>query len=88
MIAAAWAASRGVTVVAFTPQTGRYGNRSGFVRNEQLVKLAPVEAIVCQGSGLQSNLLQTLKDARVPTHAFRIDGQAPASTATKRQAIG
>jgi len=88
MIAASWAASRGVTVVAFTPQTGRYGNRAGFVRNEQLARLAPVEAIVCQGSGLQSNLLQVLKDARVPTHAFRIDGQAPALTATKRQANG
>lgn len=88
MIAAAWAASRGVTVVAFTPQTGRYGNRAGFVRNEQLAKLAPVEAIVCQGSGLQSNLLQVLKAARVPTHAFRIDGQAPAPTARDRRAIG
>ena len=88
MIAAAWAASRGVTVVAFTPQTGRYGNRAGFVRNEQLAKLAPVEAIVCQGSGLQSNLLQVLKAARVPTHAFRIDGQAPAPAARDRRAIG
>jgi len=88
MIAAAWAVSRGVTLVAFTPQTGRYGKRAGFVRNEQLAKLQPVEAIVCQGSGLQSNLLQVLKDARIPTHAFRIDGQAPAPTATKRQAFG
>jgi hypothetical protein len=81
MIAAAWASSRDVTVVAFTPQTGRYGSRAGFVRNEQLVKLAPVEAIVCQGSGLQSNLLQVLKKARIPTHAFPISGQAPAPTA-------
>ncbi len=88
MIAAAWAASRKVTVVAFTPQTGRYGNRAGFVRNEQLVKLAPVEAIVCQGSGLQSNLLEVLKTARIPTHAFPISGQAPAPTARNRQANG
>lgn len=87
-IAAAWAASRGVTIVAFTPQVARYGKRAGFVRNKQLAELRPVEAIVCQGSGLQSNLLQTLKDARVPTHAFRIDGQAPAPTVTKRQALG
>ena len=87
-IAAAWASSRNVTVVAFTPQTGRYGSRAGFVRNEQLAKLQPVEAIVCQGSGLQSNLLQVLKEARVPTHAFRIDGQAPAPTVTKRPAFG
>lgn len=76
-IAAAWAASRGVPLVAFVPQTARYGNRAGFVRNEQLVGLRPVEAIVCQGSGLQSNLLAKLKEAAVPTHAFRIDAQAP-----------
>ncbi len=88
MIAAAWASSRNVTVIAFTPQTGRYGPRAGFVRNEQLVKLAPVEAIVCQGSGLQSNLLQVLKTARIPTHAFPISGQAPAPTARNRQANG
>lgn len=76
-IAAAWAASRGVQVVAFTPETGRYGNRAGFIRNEKLAGLRPVEAIVCQGSGIQSNLLDVLKKANVPTHAFRIDGQAP-----------
>jgi hypothetical protein len=87
MIAASWAASRGVTVVAFTPQTGRYGSRAGFVRNKQLADLNPVEAIVCQGSGLQSNLLQTLKEARVPTHAFRIDGQAPAPATPQRRAF-
>ena len=86
MIAAAWAASRGVTVIAFTPQTGRYGNRAGFVRNKQLAELQPVEAIVCQGSGLQSNLLEVLKAARVPTHAFRLDGQAPAPVTTNRRA--
>ncbi|MBB5712398.1 DUF2493 domain-containing protein [Sphingomonas xinjiangensis] len=77
-IATAWAASRGVPVVAFTPQTGRYGNRAGFVRNDQLVSLRPVEAIVCEGSGIQGHLLDKLKAANVPTHAFRADRQAPA----------
>ena len=87
-IAAAWAASRGVPLVAFTPQVARYGKRAGFVRNKQLADLRPAEAIVCQGSGLQSNLLDTLKAANIATHAFRIDQQAPAPTATKRQAFG
>ncbi|WP_242121211.1 DUF2493 domain-containing protein [Sphingomonas lacusdianchii] len=87
-IAAAWAASRNVPLVAFTPQTARYGNRAGFVRNKQLADLRPVEAIVCQGSGLQSNLLDTLKAANVPTHAFRIDGQAPMTADAKRQNWG
>ncbi|MBW6532608.1 DUF2493 domain-containing protein [Sphingomonas sp. RRHST34] len=87
-IAASWAASRDVTLIAFTPNTARYGKRAGFVRNEQLANLNPVEAVVCQGSGLQSNLLQVLKAARIPTHAFRIDGQAPAPVATQRAAFG
>ncbi|KTF67861.1 MULTISPECIES: DUF2493 domain-containing protein [unclassified Sphingomonas] len=77
-IATAWAASRGVPVVAFTPNSARYGKRAGFVRNDQLAALRPVEAIVCEGSGLQANLLDSLKAAGVPTHAFRHANQAPA----------
>lgn len=80
-IAAAWAASRKVTLVAFAPESSRYGKRAGFIRNEKLAALRPVEAIVCQGSGIQSNLLDVLKKASVPTHAFRYDGQAPADQA-------
>ncbi len=86
-IAAAWAASNGVPLVAFTPQS-RLGQKGGFVRNRQLVDLRPVEAIICQGSGLQANLLDLLKEANVPTHAFRIDRQGPAPMADKRQAFG
>ena len=75
-IAAAWASSRNVPLVAFAPETSRYGKRAGFVRNEKLAGMRPVEAVVCQGSGIQSNLLDTLKKANVPTSAFRYDGQA------------
>ncbi|MGN8001387.1 DUF2493 domain-containing protein [Sphingomonas sp. 22176] len=77
-IATAWAASKGVPVVAFTPNTARHGKRAGFVRNDQLAGLRPVEAIVCEGSGIQANLLDSLKKAGVPTHAFRHSTQAPA----------
>ena len=84
-IAAAWASSRGVPLVAFAPNSARYGNAAGFRRNAQLVDLRPVEAIVCQGSGLQSNLLDSLKAANVPTHAFRIDGQTPMPEAKRAQ---
>lgn len=66
-IAAAWAARAGVTLIAFTLDR-RYGKRAGFVRNEQLVRLQPVEAIVCEGSGLQSHLARALRAARVPSH--------------------
>jgi len=87
-IAAAWAAKNGVPIVAFVPNSNRYGHAAAFRRNEQLVKLNPVEAIVCQGTGIQSNLLDELKRQNVPTHAFPISGQAPLATDTKRQAWG
>ena len=73
-IAAAWAARSGVTVIAFTPDR-RYGNRAGFLRNEQLVRLQPVEAIVCEGSGLQSHLARALRAAGVPLHFLTLAGQ-------------
>jgi hypothetical protein len=73
-IAAAWAASRGVALVAYVPDR-RMGARAGFVRNEKMAALKPIEAIVCQGSGLQANLLDVLKGAGIPTHAFRADAQ-------------
>jgi len=87
-IAAAWAANNGVPLVAFVPNSNRYGKSAGFRRNEQLLNLNPVEAIVCQGTGIQLNLLEELKRKNVPTHAFPISGQAPIAADTKRQAWG
>lgn len=77
-IAAAWAARSGVTVIAFTLDR-RYGKRAGFIRNEQLVKLQPVEAMVCEGSGLQSHLARELRAARVPSHFLTLAGQREAA---------
>jgi len=82
-IAAAWAARTGTKLVAFTLNRG-LGNRAGFARNEQLVKLRPVEAIVCEGSGLQSHLARALKAAGVPSHLFRKQDQVR-TTATPSQ---
>lgn len=84
-IAAAWAASRGVSLVTFSPNSGRYGKRAGFVRNDQLVSLRPVEAIVCEGSGIQGHLLDGLKAANIPTHAFHACNQAPADTEQRQR---
>lgn len=64
-IAAAWAARSGVKLVAFGLDR-RLGKRAGFVRNEQLLKLRPVEALVCEGSGLQSHLARAVRTAGVP----------------------
>lgn len=69
-IAAAWAASRGVPIVAFRLNRAK-GNSAGFDRNRQLVALSPVEAIICEGSGLQVNLAQRCREAGVPLTIFR-----------------
>lgn len=73
-IAAAWAARSGTKLIAFTLDR-RLGNRAGFARNEQLLKLNPVEAIVCEGSGLQSHLARGLRGAGVPSHFLTLVGQ-------------
>ena len=70
-IAAAWAArpENGVPLVAY----GLYGSgkKVAFTRNRKLAELRPVEALLCEGSGLQADLYQTLRQAGVPIHAFR-----------------
>lgn len=76
-IAAAWAASRDTKLIAFGLDR-RLGNRAGFARNDQLVRLNPVEAVVCEGSGLQSHLARALKGAGVPSHFLTLAGQRAA----------
>ena len=51
------------------------GQRARFMRNEQLLNLKPVHAVVCEGSGIQSNLLTRVREANVPYHAFAIRHQ-------------
>ena len=77
-IAAAWAARSGVKLVAFTLDA-RLGKRAGFARNERLLALRPVEALVCEGSGLQSHLARMVREKRVPAHFFRLSDQRTAS---------
>jgi hypothetical protein len=74
-IASAWASSRGVKTIAFRLDRS-LGNRAAFVRNDRIVSLKPVEAIVCEGSGIQSNLAQKLRQANVPLHIVRAAQQA------------
>lgn len=78
-VATAWAAARGVTVVQFRLDRSK-GNRAAFVRNDKLLALKPVEAVVCEGSGIQANLAQKLRAAGVPLHILRLAEQASAAT--------
>lgn len=73
-IAASWAARTGTPIIAFTLNR-KLGQRAGFARNEQLLALRPVEALVCEGSGLQSHLARMVRAAGVPAHFFRLADQ-------------
>jgi hypothetical protein len=74
-IAAAWAAREGVPVVAFGLYGG--GKKPAFTRNRKLIELRPVEAVLCEGSGIQANLYQSLRKEGVPIHAFQKPKDAP-----------
>jgi len=73
-VAHAWAASRGVKVIQFRLDRSQ-GNRAAFVRNDRILSLKPVEAVVCEGSGIQQNLAQKLRQAGVPLHIVRLAQQ-------------
>jgi hypothetical protein len=86
--AAAWASQRGVVCIAF----GLYGRTNGraFKRNRDLADLAPVEAILCEGSGIQSGLYDLFNPAqgrRVPTHVFMKTDQEPAVPIRKKRTM-
>ena len=74
-IAGAWAKANEVNVILFTPERA-HGKRAPFLRNEKLVQLKPVEAIIAEGSGIQANLAQRLREAGVPLHIRRLSDQA------------
>ncbi len=79
-MACAWAQANTVNAVLFVPDR-KLGKRAAFVRNEKLVNMRPVEAIVCEGSGVQANLAQRLRAAGVPLHIRRIADQRSARAA-------
>lgn len=85
-IAAAWAARPEKRVPLVTYGLYGTGSKVAFARNRKLVDLAPVEALLCEGSGLQANLYQLLREAGVPIHAFRREGQAPDIKLRRRNA--
>ena len=79
-IAHAWAASRGTKVIQFRLDRS-LGNKAAFVRNDRMLALKPVHAVVCEGTGIQANLAQKLRQAGVPLNVVRIAQQALAKRA-------
>ena len=75
-IAAAWAASREVPLIAFRLNRA-HGNAAPFKRNRLLTDLQPVEAIICEGSGVQANLAERMRAAGVPVTIFHREEVQP-----------
>ncbi|MCP3732582.1 DUF2493 domain-containing protein [Sphingomonas sp. MG17] len=86
-IAAAWAARPGTSVPVVAYGLYGTGKKVAFTRNRKLVELKPVEAVLCEGSGLQANLYQLLRQAGVPIHAFRKADQAAEPAALPRARV-
>jgi len=85
-IAAAWAARPEISVPLVAYGLYGTGRKTAFTRNRKLAELKPVEAILCEGSGLQANLYQVLREAGVPIHAFKRIDQAPDQPLRRRVA--
>ena len=82
-IAQAWAAARGVKVIQFRLDRN-LGNRAAFVRNDRMLALKPVEAVICEGTGIQANLAQKLRAAGVPLHVVKNNGGNTAQRIERR----
>ncbi len=80
-IAQAWAAARGVKVILFRLDRS-LGAKAAFVRNDRMLGLRPVEAVICDGSGIQMNLAQKLRQAGVPLHVVKLDQQRKVTSPT------
>ncbi len=79
VIAASWASRNNVPVVLCKPNSS-HGPSAPFRRNERMMKLAPVEAIICSGGGIQLNLADALRKAVVPLHILRSETQTSVQT--------
>jgi YspA, cpYpsA-related SLOG family len=84
-IAAAWAASNDVKLVGFKLNMA-HGKAAGFKRNNNLVKLEPVQAIICKGSHIQVDLAEKMRAAGVAVTIVRPSVAEEAPTAPKVQA--
>lgn len=70
VIAASWASRHNVPVVLCKPDASR-GASAPFQRNARMLAFKPVEAVVCSGGGIQQNLADRLREARIPLHIVR-----------------
>ncbi|GJE02988.1 DUF2493 domain-containing protein [Methylobacterium isbiliense] len=75
-IAACWADTRKVTQIAFKPDWAKHQKAAPFKRNDQLLEVLPIGAVVFPGSGISDNLADKAKKLGIPLFDFRKGGAA------------
>lgn len=85
--AASWAARNGVFCISFDLQGRGKGKKRAFDRNRDILDLLPIEAILCEGSGIQNHLYELFNPKsggrRVPTHVIMRASQKAATPLPK-----
>jgi hypothetical protein len=73
-IAAAWASDRKVTQIAFKPDWARHQKAAPFKRNDAMLMVLPIGAIVFPGTGIQDNLADKAKALGIGVMDYRPKG--------------
>ncbi|QUD90426.1 DUF2493 domain-containing protein [Phenylobacterium montanum] len=77
LIAAKWAATRGVVEVAFRPDFKTHSKRAApMKRNDVVLAQSPIGVVVFPGGGIQDNLADKARKLGVPVFDFRRRGGA------------
>jgi hypothetical protein len=70
-IASRWADHRKVAQVAFKPDWTRHGKAAPFKRNDAMLDVLPIGAVVFPGTGIQDNLADKARKLGIPVFDFR-----------------
>ena len=77
-IAAKWADTRKVPQVGFAPDWAKHAKAAPFKRNDQMLAVLPIGAIVFPGTGIQDNLADKAKKLGIPVVAVVDSNYDPA----------
>lgn len=76
LIASRWADNRKVPQVGFAPDWNRHGRAAPFKRNDAVLEIVPIGAIVFPGTGIQDNLADKARKMGIKVYDFRNRGGA------------
>ena len=65
-IAVCWADKRGVPHIAFKPDWDRHQKAAPFKRNDQMLEIMPIGAVVTPGTGIQANFYDKARKLGIP----------------------